>query len=100
MPLALSFMGAPFSLPRGGLGADLVVGAVAADLIGGRRLERASADPRRGLLDLVPGALELRLHRPMASDQAGLEEAQLDGGGQAARHVPLRQRVDAELQTL
>ena len=71
-------MDSPFSFPGRRARADLVVRAVAADLVRGRRLEAgARGSPRRRADDLGGGARQILLGRTMAADEPRLEEAEL-----------------------
>src|SRR6185369_10252860 len=86
-------MESPFSFPGRRARADLVVRAVAADLVRRRRLEVARADPRGGGGDLGGGARQILLGRTMAAGEPRLEEAELHPGGKPPRHLALRERV-------
>src|ERR1700693_4673829 len=99
MPLALILIVA-LLFAGGGARTDLIVGAVAASLVGRRRIEAAGADPGRRGLDGLSGFAEVFLRRLVAAGQARLEEAELDAHRQVARHLPLREGVHLELETV
>src|SRR5262249_38297541 len=97
--LGLQLLGAPL-FGGGGAGTDLVVGAVAADLVAGGGLELPGADPRRGRLDGCARLDEVVLGGHVTAGQAGFQEAQLHASGKMPRHLPLGQRVHLELEAL
>src|ERR1700730_3032264 len=99
MPLALSFMVA-LLFARGGAGANLVIGAVAARLVAGRGIEAPRPDAGRSRLDGAAGLREILLRGRMAPREAQLEEAELDSRGPAGRHLLLREGVHLELEVL
>src|SRR5262249_58614655 len=68
----------PRSLAGGRARADLVVRAVAAHLVRGRRLKAPGADARGGGGDGGGRGGEVGLGRAMAADQGRLDEAGLD----------------------
>src|SRR5262245_46368992 len=102
MPFAVSFMASPLaggaSLLGGGARADLIVGAVAARLVARGGIEAPRPDARGGGGDGGLRLDEIALRRPVPAGQTGLEEAQLDGGGQAPRLLADGERVDLELE--
>src|SRR5215510_7660215 len=99
MPLALSFI-TPLLFSGGGAGTDLVVGAVATDLVAGGGLEAPRADPRRRRLDGLARLDEVLLRGHVTPGQAGLQEAELDAGGETARHLPQGESIHLELEAL
>src|SRR5712692_9469192 len=99
MPWALSFMECP-SLACGGTRADLVVRAVAADLVARSGLEAPGPDPRGREFDGLPRLGQVILGRDVAARETGFEEAQLDARRQPPRHLLLGERVDLELETV
>src|SRR5262249_25231325 len=99
MPLALSFM-TPLLFSGGGAGTDLVVGAVAADLVSGSGLEVSRANPRRRRLDGRARLDEVRLPGHVTPRQARLQEVELDAGGETARHLPQGKSIHLELEAL
>src|SRR5262249_60650402 len=90
----------PLLFSGGGAGTDLVVSAVAADLVSGGGLEVSRANPRRRRLDGRARADALLLRGHGTPRQTRLQEVELDAGGETACHLPEGESIHLELEAL